>query len=359
MHKALRKSSATSDEESVVVAPPPAHNLHNDDENTDTEQHESLPHDQEEEDNKINTQKQSTTAAIGGEKKRDLFPDLIKKLRESAAAKKACKAEENNANVADLQPKKKPPSPEVIANDDERVVRERRRSLLRKGFKPAADTEMEPKFDIIDEKSGHPKEQQMEKKGKHKATKPISVFTFDEHDLRKTSTAPAKLISGNGNGDSDRSPSPIYATVNKVRKSPDSGDETIKGKFNSFFTIVREAVHARRQSLIVDQLDPDLPPSPPIPSISDEDSITRRNNAPVVQARPAKAPISKRDSDCSIWSDNIPVITISKTGSDECILEEDKKPSPTSSDAELQQPEAEEANGDDAEKEEAFEEFLD
>lgn len=335
MHKALRKSSATSDEESVVAAPPVHHHQHqNEDENTDTEQHESLPHDQEEEDNKINTQKQSTTVGISGEKKRDLFPDLIKKLRESAA-KKTNKADENNTPViVDALPKQKPPTPEAIPNDDERVVRERRRSLLRKGLKPAVESDTEPKIEVIDEKSGHSKEEpRPDRKTKPKMTKPkpVSVFTFDEHDLRKTSTAPATLVSqGTADGDKDRSPSPIYATVNKVRKSPDSGDESIKGKFNSFFTIVREAVHARRQSLIVDQMDADIPPSPPLPSISDEESVTKRN----VQARPVRAPISKRDSDCSIWSDNIPVITISKTESDECILEEDKKPSPTSSDAE-------------------------
>lgn len=321
MKKALRKGSATSDEESVGGGH--HHHQHhnnnnnnknhgNEDENTDTEQHESLPHDQEDEDNKINIQKQSGA----GEKKRDLFPELIKKLRESA---------KKNNTVIDVQPQKKAPSAPESTDDDERVVRERRKSLLRRGMKNGEPVEVvvaEAKFDVIDETSGGGGGKVAAEKPAKKSKVKASVFTFDvpqTPEVNSSSDNEAKVSSkaGGAKGEVSSPKSPIYATVNKARKSPtDPNDDSIKGKFNSFFTIVREAVHARRQSLIAEQLD------------SDVASIA---SSPVVRSpRPPPPPISKRDSDCSIWSDNIPVITISKTGSDECILEEDKKASSSS-----------------------------
>lgn len=322
MKKALRKGSATSDEESVGGGH--HHHQHhnnnnnnknhgNEDENTDTEQHESLPHDQEDEDNKINIQKQSGA----GEKKRDLFPELIKKLRESA---------KKNNTVIDVQPQKKAPSATESTDDDERVVRERRKSLLRRGMKNGEPVEVvvaEAKFDVIDETSGGGGGKVAAEKPAKKSKVKASVFTFDvpqTPEVNSSSDNEAKVSSkaGGAKGEVSSPKSPIYATVNKARKSPkeDPNDDSIKGKFNSFFTIVREAVHARRQSLIAEQLD------------SDVASIA---SSPVVRSpRPPPPPISKRDSDCSIWSDNIPVITISKTGSDECILEEDKKASSSS-----------------------------
>lgn len=307
MKKALRKGSATSDEESIVggVHHHQKHhhrqtsNNNQEDENTDTEQHESLPHDQEDEDNKINTQKQ----------KRDLFPELIKKLRESAK-----KNQTNNAAI-EVQPQKKTPSATESTDDDERVVRERRKSLLRRGIN--SELEGEAKFDVIDETSSGNKggggviaaaEKQQPKKSKVK-----SVFTFDVPSPAKDATANSSSDNdGVGKGQQVSPKSPIYATVNKARKSPvDPNDESLKGKFNSFFTIVREAV--RRQSIAEQQLDPD--------ALSSLSSVRSPRQPP--------PPISKRDSDCSIWSDNIPVITISH-GSDECILEEDKKASSSS-----------------------------
>lgn len=316
MKKALRKGSATSDEESVVGIPHHPHHHRNnnnntnhghEDENTDTEQHESLPHDQEDEDNKINIQKQS-----GGEKKRDLFPELIKKLRESA--KKNPKEV-----VIDVQPKKAPSATEST-DDDERVVRERRKSLLRRGMKNEGESAapVETKFDVIDETSGSGggggnsgcnsgTEKVPADKPTKKSKVKASVFTFDVPPTPEVNSSSDNDAAGGGGKASVSPKSPIYATVNKARKSPtaEQSDDSIKGKFNSFFTIVREAVHARRQSLIAEQLDSEAVSPAAI--------------------RTAKPPISKRDSDCSIWSDNIPVITISKTGSDECILEEDKK----------------------------------
>lgn len=272
MKKALRKGSATSDEESVGQR----HN--GEDENTDTEQHESLPHDQEVQDNKINSQKQS-----GGEKKRDLFPELIKKLRESA--KRNNQIPENPACI-DVPPQGEPPAIEST-DDDERVVRERRRSLLRRAVKDIREPEA-VKFDVIDETCAGAA---VEKHPKSKVK--ASVFTFD---VPKTFNKEKGEVSPK---------SPIYATVNKTRiTSADPNEETIKGKFNSFFTIVKEAV--RRQS------------------IAEQQHIESINSA-ATRSPNATPPVSKRDSDCSIWSDNIPVITISKTESDECILEEDKK----------------------------------
>lgn len=323
MKKALRKGSATSDEESVVhhhhQQQQQNHHHHNnqEDENTDSEQHESLPHDQEDEDNKINTQKQ------GGEpKKRDLFPELIKKLRESAKKQTNGKGEAPGIDV--VQPQKKTP-PQESTDDDERVVRERRKSLLRKGMKGgvagtssnAVEPDGEAKFDVIDETSGSGgggggkvEKQQQPKKSKVKAA---SVFTFDVPPQSASGAAKEGgniSSSDNDGGKGQVSPkSPIYATVNKqAKKSPTDqpSDDSLKGKFNSFFTIVREAV--RRQS-IAEQLD-------------SVEGFTSLSSSAIRSPRTTHPPI---DSDCSIWSDNvIPVITISR-GSDECILEEDKK----------------------------------
>ena len=338
MKKALRKSSATSDEESLGNVGAAHHhhhhhrsNSHNpDDENTDTEQHESLPHDQEDEDNKINTQKQSTS---GGEKKRDLFPELIKKLRESAK-KTSGNVKATAEAVIDVQPLRKTatapsvmPTVESTDDDEQRVVRERRKSLLRRGMKGTEPEGEAAKFDVIDETSGGAKpptatgttttssssgEKQPKKNGRAKA----SVFTFD---VSPTRTEPNQSSSENEAKGEASPKSPIYATVNKVKKSPVDGgtsDDSIKGKFNSFFTIVREAV--RRQSVVAEQLDSELP-SP--------SSSIRTTPKP---EHPVPPPIYKRDSDCSLWSDNIPVITISKTGSDECILEEKRVASSSS-----------------------------
>lgn len=302
MKKALRKGSATSDEESVGNLNQQQHQHHghqHEDENTDTEQHESLPHDQEEEDNKINTQKQSTTGAT--EKKRDLFPELIKKLRESA---KKSRGPEGTSPTATATMRRG--NADSTDDEERRVVQERRQSLLRKGARDEA------KFDVIDETTGAAKVATT-KKGKAKA----SVFTFDVPQAPQTTETVAAAAaadlqissSDNDQGRGGGSPkSPIYATVNKVRKNTE-GEEK-KGKFNSFFTIVKEAVQARRQSLIAEQLDPE--------QVEDTSLVRRQGVSP-------KPQLANRDSDCSIWSENIPVITISKTGSDECILEEDRK----------------------------------
>lgn len=123
-------------------------------------------------------------------------------------------------------------------------------------------------------------------------------------------------------------------------------------KLNSFLALVREAVQAKKQE---QSPSPSPPPAPPptvvsvraIPdlpsrvkkyiddsvSISEDGSTTKTSDSQSSQnvtrssskrkrhtAEQSKQ-LKRRDSQASIWSDNIPVITISKTESEECILE--------------------------------------
>lgn len=140
--------------------------------------------------------------------------------------------------------------------------------------------------------------------------------------------------------------SPVDANQLPIEKHR-SDDDLLKQpmrKLNSFLALVREAVHVKKQ-------EPNDPIScmPEIQarvrayiddsnsiSISEEGSSTKNSDSTssqqmrygsskrrrrVATTDPPKA--KRQDSQASIWSDNIPVITISKTESDECIL--DKK----------------------------------
>lgn len=129
-------------------------------------------------------------------------------------------------------------------------------------------------------------------------------------------------------------------------------DKPIK-KLNSFLALVREAVQAKKQEQSPSPSPPPAPPPTVLPSvraipdlpsrvkkyiddsvsISEDGSTTKTSDSQSSQnitrssskrkrhqAEHAKQ-LKRRDSQTSIWSDNIPVITISKTESEECILE--------------------------------------
>lgn len=145
--------------------------------------------------------------------------------------------------------------------------------------------------------------------------------------------------------------SPTQITPEKNR----TGEELLKQpmkKINSFITLVREAVQPKHKAEHHDVPPADIPPIPsddlqmrcrtfiddsnPV-SISEEggsiktyDSITSSSSSKVTyfeatkrrhRSDPPKP--KRRDSQASIWSENIPVIRISKSESDECILERD------------------------------------
>lgn len=111
--------------------------------------------------------------------------------------------------------------------------------------------------------------------------------------------------------------------------------EKRKSKLTSILALVREAVQTKKLETTVDSPDsvkqlPMSPPPVPLAGESSSASASRRESANKTSKRgsskkhrrsePPPKP-KRQDSQASIWSDNIPVITISKTTSDECILE--------------------------------------
>lgn len=161
-----------------------------------------------------------------------------------------------------------------------------------------------------------------------------------------------------------RSPSSIGVSDDVKEKSPKSGDDILKQpmrRLNSFLALVREAVQAKKQeqtdvtttmaaanqtndiqSRVRKFIDDSISVST---TMSEEGSIaTKTDSLPSAKSGSAKRrrrfehPMKpkRQDSQASIWSDNIPVITISKTESDECILEKgcEEKSTPPKAEAE-------------------------
>lgn len=147
----------------------------------------------------------------------------------------------------------------------------------------------------------------------------------------------------------EQSPSP--SSSDKIKQTDDILNKPIR-KLNSFLALVKEAVQAKKQEQQHhSQLHPyqksDLSAdASPIVSrvklfIDDSNSVSMTESTKTTtesmassknltyfesirRLRHAEPPKPNRqDSQTSLWSDNIPVITISKSESDECILEKD------------------------------------
>lgn len=155
-----------------------------------------------------------------------------------------------------------------------------------------------------------------------------------------------KLITDNSSPTSQHSsdnsktkadtPSPI-----EKHKSYEDGQKQPMKKLNSFLALVWEAVQAKKheqdivppqqsvendlQSRVKNYIDTSTSLSEDRSSTKDSDSCElsqQVKHEQPKQKRSTEPPKTKRqDSQASIWSDNIPVITISKTESDECILD--------------------------------------
>lgn len=110
-----------------------------------------------------------------------------------------------------------------------------------------------------------------------------------------------------------------------------------KRRFNTFLALVREVVTVRKQESLSEENPPspstpsdelasghdvDPLPSPSLPLARRRDSNTMRHSLRRKSCVPSQTSTNRQDSQTSMWSDNIPVITISKTESDECILED-------------------------------------
>lgn len=154
----------------------------------------------------------------------------------------------------------------------------------------------------------------------------------DTEDTCRESISPAPVC---------RDSSPEYAVI--VKKSPggaqpksNTSSEKPKRRFSSFLTLVREVITMRKQE-IRGQSRPDKDLADSIREDDEYDTngtIKKRRDSRgsrKSQRKRTKTDPKRQDSQTSIWSDNIPVITISKTESDECILEANKVITPKTS----------------------------
>lgn len=157
---------------------------------------------------------------------------------------------------------------------------------------------------------------------------------ISQHQKEKQPPTYASIIKPKSDAKS-KSETKLKSDARPLKEKPKEQEEPLKPlekpikKMNSFLALVREAVQAKKQ---------EPPPIPDLPSqvkkyiddsisISEDGSITKNSDSQssqIVRRSSSKKKPSKpkrQDSQASIWSDNIPVITISKTESDECILE--------------------------------------
>ena len=154
-----------------------------------------------------------------------------------------------------------------------------------------------------------------------------------------TSTGSTTSTASRNTGSGAR---PILKRESKQDKT-ESEEDSIKPmkKLNSFLALVREAVQAKKQEQATQVPSPGSDVTSRVKefiddSISTSDGSINRTTEPRNPQAPRRGsskrkrrvmteppPKPKReDSQASIWSENIPVITISKTESDECILEQ-------------------------------------
>lgn len=181
------------------------------------------------------------------------------------------------------------------------------------------------------------------------------IFTIGDGSEEKPQDDTSIASSGKSKSPSP-SPSSVGVGDEPKEKSPKSNDDILKQpikRLNSFLALVREAVQAKKQeqaettptaaaanrtpdiqtrvSKFIDDSNSisttmseegstmttktDSLPSA-VPSSRSGSSKRRRRFEPPIKPK-------RQDSQASIWSDNIPVITISKTESDECILEKE------------------------------------
>lgn len=147
----------------------------------------------------------------------------------------------------------------------------------------------------------------------------------DTEDTCRESISPAKVC---------RDSLSEYTVI--VKNSPggakpksSSSSEKPRRRFSSFLTLVREVITMRKQE-IRGQFGTDINLTNSMREDDEYDTngtIKKRRDSRGSRKslrKRTKTDPKRQDSQTSIWSDNIPVITISKTESDECILEGNK-----------------------------------
>lgn len=370
MKKALRKSSNTSEDESNPGA--------DDDDETDTEQHESLPDDQEGGLRRSSVKRRDSVSFKDEPKVRkpsfSRMSDIVELARRKSVEEKRRSNGRNGKNgKAEKKEKHKATAHAKPAEDKEQAAPERRH-LRRQNHTqdsessaslptsiPAAVDRDTTNYEVVNEKNVA-----TEKKVKAKDTTGAfgspEVFKFDEEARQQVEKEGNKVVlrpkktpsietqtsssqspverpkHHHGKRTSDDSSTPLPASSSKSSsdkpKSPEDGARQPMKKLNSFLALVREAVHAKKQEHEVAAPEPSvdihsrvrkfIDDSNSTTTVSEEASKASDSTRSSKRHRRIEPPKPKRqDSQTSIWSDNIPVITISKTGSDECILEKE------------------------------------
>lgn len=362
MKKALRKSSNTSEDDSHPGA--------DDDDETDTEQHESLPHDQDggTRENRRSSVRRRDSVSFKEEPKIrkpsfSRMSDIVELARRKSLEEKRKAMEKNEKKE---KPKSSTTATTTLKTNEERVVPERRHLRRQQNTQdsesstslptsiPATAEKDTTNYQVVNEKNVA-----VEKKAKSKETKNTfgspEVFKFDtethEDVINKDALRPKKNPSMDTQTSSSQSPAsrskhhhhpkrktsddsstPVPTTSSKT--SDESANQPMT-KLNSFLALVREAVHAKKQER-TESVNPEqivdiqsrvrkfIDDSNSTTTVSEDASKTSNSTHSSRRHRRIEPPKPKRqDSQSSIWSDNIPVITISKTESDECILEKE------------------------------------
>lgn len=369
MKKALRKGSASDDDSQVT----------NVGDETDTEAHESLPRD--------HSPITKTPDVKTKRKLKNPFAQIIAMAKEKAVTKEqdGVENQENKENIrkeiegdATQQEDKKKSIEDQEADEKERIVSERRRSLFKRQENiGAATTEPEAgqsdkkpqapdlifKFDQsltqTTEKQSDPTESTSKKSKpekpkrngtnmKHRCSPHHEIMSDSSSDYPVTAAeqkdktsetphyaAPMKIrpvtekpVSPGPDGKYTKKKEVDHIEKKELTEETKPSPSKPKRKFNKFFALDKDAK--------VDASSPKSPKSPksptvePIPenptveilpkqsSLSSKDSVESSSK----DSKPDKKSTKRQDSQTSIWSDNIPVITISKTESNENILEE-------------------------------------
>lgn len=320
MKKALRKGSGTSDDDSNLILA---------DDATDTENHESLPHDYEHK--KVQRRRKTKKPA-------NAWLALVK-----TAADKEVDADNGDKNKLPMVKKK--PLFGHGTNGDEKPKQTIIQSTLVK--------KIDPNFIIVDEKAKKNSEPEVfkfddvmmklkvereSKKSKEKEVKELDedYLSDDMSSYREIIVVPKKKeeIKMHKVEETDiKTTDPedklkIDDDESKEKKSTLPKDFMRgKKKLNSFLALVREAVQNKKSENAASESPEQELPSPSFKSESlhkifpkPPPEIRRNSKKPPTERIP-----KRQDSVSSIWSEQIPVITISKTLSDECILDGDEK----------------------------------
>lgn len=365
MKKALRKGSASDDDSQVT----------NVGDETDTEAHESLPRD--------HSPITKTPDVKPKRKLKNPFAQIIAMAKEKAI-KETQDGVENQENKENIRkeiegdamqsehPDKKKSVEDQEADEKERIVSERRRSLFKRQENigaTAVDIEPEKKSNAPDlifkfdeslrqtaDKQSNPTENTTKKfkpdkpkrngaNVKHRCSPHHEIMSDSSSDYPATTAeqkervetphyaAPMKIrpvtaekpVSPGPDGKYSKKKEQVHVEKKETPEETKPSPSKPKRKFNKFFALEKDGKFDASspkspKSPTVEPI-PEIPTAETLPkqeSLSSKDSVESSSK----DSKTDKKSTKRQDSQTSIWSDNIPVITISKTESNENILEE-------------------------------------